>query len=81
MENIKSLYILEVLIYRNNELYTSNVLGLYSTIYKCLKGLRQVEEDLTEWQKLAFLTDGIIRLEYPTGEYVYTATLSKIDEF
>lgn len=75
MENIKSLYILEVAIYRNNELYTSNVLGLYSTIYKCLNKLLQLEEGITEWEKVDFLSAKLIRFQYPTGEYVYTATL------
>lgn len=81
MENIKSAYILEVSVYKDCELYTSQVLGLYSDIYNCLKRLRQFEENLTEWQKLEFLTDKVIKIEYPTGEYVYTATLTTIDEF
>ena len=81
MENIKSAFILEAAIYRVYELDTSQVLGLYSNIYNCLKRLRQFEEDLTEWQKLEFLTNKVIRLQYPTGEYVYTAKLVNIDEF
>lgn len=81
MENIKSAFILEAAIYRDYELDTSQVLGLYSNIYNCLKRLRQFEEDLTEWQKLEFLTNKVIRLQYPTGEYVYTAKLVNIDEF
>ena len=81
MENIKSAYILEVLVYRDYELDTSQVLGLYSNIYNCLKRLCQFEEDLTEWQKLEFLENKVIMLKYPTGEYVYTAILTNIDEF
>ena len=80
-ELIKSVYVLEVSVYKNCELDTSQVLGLYSDIYNCLKRLRQFEEDLTEWQKLEFLTEKTIRLQYPTGEYVYTAKLVNIDEF
>ena len=81
MENIKSVYVLEAAVYKHGELFTSNVLGLYSTIYKCLDKLLQIEEELTEEEKVDFLTEKLISLDYPTGEYVYTATLMSIDEF
>ena len=81
VENIKSVYVLEVAVYRHGELFTSNILGLYSTIYKCLDKFLQLEGGLTEEVLVDFLKEKIIRLDYPTGKYIYKFALMNIDEF
>ena len=81
MEEIKSVFMLELSVYVDGEVITSDVFGLYSTIYNCLKRLLQFEKDLTEQQRVEFLMDKVIKIEYPAGDYVYRAIFVGIDEF